>query len=260
MTVEFLHRYDAYLVDVDGVLLRGSEPIAGSIDALTRLAETGRVLLLTNNSTRSRGQHADRLAQLGFRIPPEWILPTSYLAARYLLDRFGPMSTWVLGEAGLRQELVDAGHALAEQPEEAGALVVGMDRQLDYDRLTAAYRALAAGARLVATNEDGTYPVPGGFHPGAGAMVGALRGMGFTPDAIIGKPSRIAYEMALHTLDLPPERVVMIGDRLETDILGGRHAGLDTALVLSGVASSEDLQTTAERPTWIFDNLAASIR
>jgi HAD superfamily hydrolase (TIGR01450 family) len=257
MPDRFLDAYDAFLLDVDGVLVRGAEPIDGAVGALARLAEAGRVLLLTNNSTCSRSQHADRLASAGFDIAPEWILPTSYLAARYLLDRVGAVPTWVLGEEGLRIELCEAGHWIAKRPEEADALVVGMDRGIDYDSLAAAYRAVESGAKYIATNEDGTFPVPGGFLPGAGAMVGALRGMGFAPDAVIGKPSPIGFEMALRELDLPAECAVMIGDRLETDILGGRDAGLDTTLVLTGVSTRADIARQGIVPTWVAIDLAA---
>jgi len=255
----FLGAYDAFLIDIDGVLLCEHKPVAGSPAALHRLTKSGRVLLLTNNSTRSRQQHAMRLADAGFDVPAEWILPTSYLAAKYLLDKFGPISTWVLGEAGLREEIGNAGHRFADRPEEAEALVVGMDRHFDYEGLTAAYRALAAGARFIATNEDGTYPVPGGFHPGAGAMVGALRGMGFVPHAVIGKPSPTPYRAALARLDIAPSRVVMIGDRLETDIVGANDMGLATALVLSGVSAAVDVESVGVRPTWIAADLATLV-
>jgi len=260
MNNRFLNAYDAYLIDIDGVLVREHEPIPGSSTALQRLTESGRVVLLTNNSTRSRKQHAARLADAGLHIQAECILPTSYLAAQYLLARLGPVPTWVLGEKGLREEIADAGHRLADRPEEAKALVVGMDRQFDYARLTAAYRAIAGGAKFIATNEDATYPVPEGFHPGAGAMVGALRGMGFAPDVVIGKPSPIPYRAALAKLGIEPSRAVMIGDRLETDILGAQDNGIATALVLSGVSASKDVESLGMRPTWIAVNLAALVR
>ena len=169
------------------MLVHDTEPIGGAVEALRRLADANPLRLLTNNSTRTREDHAERLARVGFDVPADWILPTSYLAARWLRQHVGKISVWVLGEAGLRSELIEAGHSLAEQPEQADAVVVGMDRTVDYDRLASAYRALEAGARFIATNEDGTYPVPGGFLPGAGAMVGALRGMGFAPEVVIGK-------------------------------------------------------------------------
>jgi len=260
MGTRFLDSYDAFLVDVDGVLVRDTEPIDGAVRALDRLGEAGSVLLLTNNSARSRAQHAERLARLGFAVRAEDVLPSSYLAAEYLRGTSGPMAVWPIGEEGLRAELVASGHRLAESPEQADAVVVGMDRGFTYDVLIAGHRALCGGARLIATNEDATFPVPGGLLPGAGAMVGALRGMGFAPEAVIGKPSPIGFRIALERLDVPADRVVMIGDRLETDVLGATAAGLDSALVLSGVSAREEIDAAEARPTWVADDLAALVR
>ncbi len=260
MSNRFLNAYDAYLLDVDGVLVRDSEPISAAAAALASLNEAGRVCLLTNNSTRSREQHAEQLNRLGFDVRTDQVLSSSYLAAEYLRDAHGLVSVWVIGEDGLRDELLAAGHRLANRPEVADAVVVGMDRRITYDGLASALSALRNGARFIATNEDATFPTPDGVQPGAGAMVGALRGMGFSPGAVIGKPSPIALQMALGRLDAAPERVVMIGDRLETDILGGRTAGLDTALVLSGISSREDVGRFGIRPTWIAEDVAALVR
>ena len=260
MNVQFLDSYDAFLLDVDGVLVRDSEAINGAVAAFARLNEVGAVHLLTNNSARSREQHAKRLVRIGFDVRAEQLLPASYLAAEYLRDEHEATPVWPIGEDGLRDELLAAGHRLADRPEEADAIVAGMDRGITYDVLVDALTALRSGARFIAANEDATFPTPNGPLPGAGAMVGALRGMGFTPDVVIGKPSAIAFRMALARLAVPRERVVMIGDRLETDILGGRNAGIDTALVLSGISSAEDVERTGIRPSWIAEDLAALVR
>ncbi len=256
----FLGCYDAYLLDVDGVLVRDSEPTDDAVAAFAHLNEVGPVCLLTNNSARSREQHAERLVRIGFDVRAEQLLPASYLAAEYLTEVHGTSSVWSIGERGLRDELLAAGHRLADRPEEADALVVGMDRSISYDVLAEGLAALRSGARFIATNEDATFPVPGGVLPGAGAMVGALRGMGFTPEVVIGKPSPIAFRMALDRLDAKPQRVVMIGDRIETDIVGGRDAGLATALVLSGVSTHEDVERLGIRPTWIAEDFSALVR
>jgi len=260
MADPFLSSYGAFLVDIDGVLVRGAEPIPGAAEAVAALAAEGRVLLLSNNSTRSRAQHAARLSSLGFPIAADQVLPSSYATAAYLLDEQGPLTAWMIGEQGLRDELEAAGHSIASSPDRAEALVVGMDRAIDYGALTAALVALERGARFVATNEDGTFPVPGGVLPGGGAMVGALRGMGFAPDVVIGKPSPIAYRIALRELGAEANDVVMIGDRLETDIAGGIATGLDTALVLTGISTFADVDRSGIRPTWVADDLAALTR
>ncbi len=256
----FLGRYDAYLLDVDGVLVRDSDPIAGAIAAFAHLNEAGPVYLLTNNSARSREQHTERLVRIGFDVRAEKLLPASYLAAEYLRNEHGTTSVWPIGEEGLRDELLAAGHRLADRPEDADAIVVGMDRWVTYKVLADGLTALRNGARFIATNEDATFPVPGDVLPGAGAMVGALRGMGFAPEVVIGKPSPIAFRMALDRLGAAPQRVVMIGDRLETDIVGGRDAGLATAFVLSGISSRKDMERLGVRPTWIAEDFAALVQ
>jgi HAD superfamily hydrolase (TIGR01450 family) len=135
-----------------------------------------------------------------------------------------------------------------------------MDRGLSYGTLADALTALDNGARLVATNDDATFPTPDGPMPGAGAIIGAFRGMGHEPAILVGKPSPIPYRLALATLGVPPNRVLMIGDRLETDILGGRNAGIDTAFVLSGISTRGEIDTQEIRPTWIARDLAAVAR
>ena len=255
-----LASYDTFLLDLDGVLVRGTVPIPGAAEAFKRLRRSGEVFLLTNNSTRSREQHAQQLSDLGFPSEAENIVASGFVAARHLLNEYGPVTVWPLGESGLREELAAAGHHIATLPEEADWVVAGMDRALDYDGLAQALRALLSGARLLATNLDGTYPTADGLQPGAGAVVGALRGMGFPPEIVVGKPAAIAYEAALQRTIAPRDRVLMIGDRLETDIAGALTVGIDTALVLTGVSSRQEIDKLGVRPTWIAEDFAALVR
>jgi len=260
MNTHVLERYEAFLIDIDGVLVRGREPIRGSVEALDALRDRGRVLLLSNNSTRTRRNLAEHLRHHGFRIAPEETVPSSFTVARHLLETVGPVCAWPVGEQGLRDEMIEAGHRIAERPEMADWVVAGMDRHLTYATLADALTALENGARLVATNDDATFPTPDGPMPGAGAIIGAFRGMGHEPELLVGKPSLIPYRLALATLDVPPNRVLMIGDRLETDILGGRNAGIDTAFVLSGISTRADIDAREVRPTWIAQDLTALAR
>lgn len=242
-----VHRFKAFIVDVDGVLVRGGEPIPGAREAISRLKRLGRVVMLTNNSTRSRARTAGALRALGFPVEPEEVVTSSYIAAKWLRDEAGPSRVWTIGEEGLPEELQLAGHVLVS-PLDAEWVVVGMDRALTYAKLADALKALLSGARFLATNRDGTFPTPAGLLPGAGAVVGAIEGMGFPPEAVVGKPSPIAFGVALEVAGVSPHEALMIGDRWETDIQGAKRAGLATALVLTGVTGEEDLAHWEEEP------------
>jgi phosphoglycolate/pyridoxal phosphate phosphatase family enzyme len=251
-----LGRYGAFLVDVDGVLTRGNDALPGAAEAFAALRSLGRALVLTNNSTRSRRGLAEHLETLGFAVCPDDILGSAFLAARYLARHYGPVDVWVLGEDGVRDEMRLAGHRLAARPGDAAWVVAGMDRGVTYAKLAQALRALVGGARILATNEDATFPTAEGLVPGAGAIVGALRGMGFAAEHVVGKPSPAAFEVALDVLGLPANRVLMIGDRLDTDIAGAQAAGLDSAFILSGVDSFDDIDRSGVHPTWIAASFA----
>lgn len=251
-----LESYRAFLVDLDGVLVRGSQPLPGAVESFSRLKALGRAIVFSNNSARSRRAFAARLRGIGFPIEPKEVVNSAYVAARHLLELAGPTGVFMIGEEGLEEELQLAGHRLVG-PEEARFLVVGMDRQLTYEKLAQALRALRQGARFIAANADPTYPTLEGEVPGAGAIVGAIRGMGFPPEEVVGKPSSIAFRVALAAAGVgTPRDCLVIGDRLETDILGAREAGLDSALVLSGVTSREELEKSPIRPTWVAASLA----
>ena len=243
--------YEAFLVDIDGVLVRGTTPIEGASRGLEALRQRGRCLFLTNNSSRSRHRLSERLASLGFGTTPDDVVPSSYIAAQHLLALEGEISFWLLAE-----ELRLAGHRACTRPEEADWVVAGIDRHVSYDRLADALRALRSGARLLATNDDPTFPAVDGPLPGAGAIVGALAGMGFPAEIVVGKPSPIAFRVALERLDVDPASVLMIGDRLETDIRGAASAGLASALVLTGVTDRSQLADGDARPTWIAESLS----
>jgi len=254
MENEKLQSYRVFLLDVDGVLVRGGEIIPGAIEGVVKLQKMGHVFLLTNNSTRSREQVARNLQDAGFPIGAGDIVTSAFIAAEYLRERYGSVHVWTLGEEGLDQELLVAGHELVP-PREADWVVAGMDRDLDYARLAQGLRALLAGARLLATNDDATFPSPDGPQPGAGAMIGAFKGMGFSPQAVVGKPSAIAFQVALERAECKPEDALMIGDRLETDIFGSREAGIDSALVLTGVTRREMINVGAPAPRFVANSI-----
>lgn len=252
-----LDHYDAFFLDVDGVLVHDGHPLEGVAETLEMLQQAGQVLILTNNSTRSRQQHAQNLSSLGLNIQPDNVICSSDVAAEYLRVTSGSTQVWPIGEEGLSRELLASGHELVDVPSAAEWVVVGMDRAITYKKLADGLHALANGARLLATNEDSTYPTPDALMPGAGAVVGAFRGMGYAPAVTVGKPERYLYEMALKQLGRPDANILMIGDRLGTDILGANRLGIDSLLVLSGIAQRTEIETSGIAPTWIAESISS---
>lgn len=249
MTEINLTRYHTFFVDMDGVLVRSHEPIPGAKESVTKLAKYGEVFILSNNSTKSRRQFSARLKDMGYDIDPEAILNSAYLVSSFLLKEIGPVDVFTIGEKGLKEELLEMGHHVVE-PERADAVVAGMDRGITYNKLLKALEALMAGARFFATNMDKTFPTPEGESPGAGATVGAIKGMGFPPEEVVGKPSHIAAEIAQERAAVTdPSRCLVIGDRLETDIELANKAGMNSVLTFSGVEDEISLSNSRIQPT-----------
>lgn len=230
----------ALLVDMDGVLWRGETPLEENIRGLKRLQERGLCLcFVTNNATRSRRAFAERIRRLGLEVSPDRVVTSaSYIAAR--LRRAGIRRVLPVGEEGLLEELQVQGILPVEADPEA--VVVGMDRGLSYDKLRKALRAILSGALFVGTNPDRTYPEPDGLSPGAGALLGFLEAAsGIKPHLVGGKPGLDFIAHAVALTGEPPERVALVGDRLDTDILAARLAGLYAVLVLTGVTRPEEV-------------------
>lgn len=242
------------LIDLDGVVYTGHEPIPGAVGFLAEARRRGvPFLLATNNSTATNKQFAERLGAMGVPVTPEEILSSSQAAAAVVRDRSQalelgrPARVLAVGEEGIREALRQQGLELVDDGQ-ADWVVAGLDRNFDYARLTAATRAILAGAHFVATNTDALLPVEGGaMLPGAGSIVGAIRGATGVEPLVIGKPERAVFEQGVERLGGPsPREVLMIGDRIDTDIIGAQRAGLRTALVLTGVSSAE--QAAALQP------------
>ncbi|MFP4201517.1 MAG: HAD-IIA family hydrolase [Candidatus Acetothermia bacterium] len=251
-----LDDYEVFFLDMDGVIVMSGRPIPGAVESVNRLKSYGEVYVLSNNSTRTRERFAENLFDLGVDLPPERVVNSAFVLAEYLLEKRGPSSVFTVGEEGLDQELEEVGHDVVV-PEESEVLAVGMDRELTYDELDRALTGLAKGATFFATNSDGTFPTPDGESPGAGACVGAIKGMGFEPKRIVGKPSRIAAEIALEAAGKPePGDCLVIGDRLETDIRLAERANMDSVLILSGVETTDSLRESELKPTYVFEELS----
>jgi 4-nitrophenyl phosphatase len=240
------------VIDLDGVIYRGQDPIPGAADFIGFLrARNIGFILATNNSTRTPQQYADKLGCMGIQILPHEVLTSAQATAAYLLTLAPPGTrVFVVGMDGLRAALKEAGFALVE--EEAEFVVAGMDFTICFERLSQATLLIRAGARFLGTNPDRTFPTERGIIPGAGSLLAFLEtATGVTP-TVIGKPHTALLDQALHLMGAARSTTAMLGDRLETDILAGQRAGLGTILVLSGVTDRAALAASEIRPDLLF--------
>ncbi|HET6317208.1 MAG TPA: HAD-IIA family hydrolase [Chloroflexota bacterium] len=250
------------LIDLDGVVYTGRDPIAGSASFLERArGEKLPFLLVTNNSTTSPELVAERLEGMDISVTADEILTSAQAAAAYIRRHSQAGATVsIVGEAGLRQAVAEEALTIVEDSKaNVDWVLAGLDRQFDYQKLTYATRAILAGARFVATNADALLPVEGGHVlPGAGTMIAAIQTATGIQPVVVGKPEPGLFEHGLLRLGgLQPHQVAMIGDRLDTDVMGGQRAGLRTILVLSGVTTPQQLAAAMGKPDATVPSLAA---
>jgi HAD superfamily hydrolase (TIGR01450 family) len=264
--VPIFDEFDGFLIDLDGVVWTGRDPVPGSPEALATMLAAGKeIVFVTNNPTKLPAEYAERLQGMGVDVGPERIVTAGITVARLAAEAAGPGGgALVLGREPLRELVAGEGLRLVgfEAPTEADVVVVSGWRDFTYMTLLGAKQALDAGAALVATSHDPTMPMPGGEWPGTGAIVAAVEVCSGKKAAFAGKPERHLFDLALSRIP-DAKHVAMIGDRLSSDIAGGQAAGLDTILVLSGTSGtgkgSEDPATAAVKPTLTVANLAALV-
>jgi len=249
-----------YIFDLDGVIYRGERLLSGAKESLDLLRERGeKVCFLSNNSTLSRRGYLRKLTRLGIRVSLEELFPSSYLAAVYFnRDRRREKSRlFVIGEEGLFEELREAGVRIVQEESEADYVVVGMDRNFTFGKLCQAYEAILNGAKFIATNTDSTYPLEEKTIPAAGAIVKAIEVSTGRMPLVLGKPEVFGLETILKAKGCPREEAIIVGDRLETDILAGKRMGITTVLVLSGISRREDVKRLSPslRPDYIIPSL-----
>jgi glycerol 3-phosphatase-2 len=266
--VPVIDEYDGFLVDLDGVVWLGRDPIPGSPEALATMIAAGKeIVFVTNNPSKLPEAYAEKLQGFGIEVGPERIVTAGIVVTELARAAAGPDGgALVLGYEPLRALVAGAGLRLIdfEHPTEAAVVIVSGWRDFNYDHLLAAKRALDAGAALVATSHDPTMPMTGGEWPGTGAILAAVEVASGKKAEIAGKPEHHLFKLALSRIP-EAKRVAMIGDRLTSDIAGGHAAGLDTILVLSGTSGhagsggSEDPATAAVKPTLTVADLAALV-
>lgn len=251
----------ALIVDMDGVLWHGMQPLPGLSAFFQTLRDTQLPFILaTNNASLTRNQYIDKLAGMGISVSADEILSSGIATALYLAKQVNPADTriYVIGEEGATQPLIEQGFTLTGLYEtEADFVVCGKDEALSWDKLATATLNIRAGAQFIGTNADSTLPTERGITHGNGAILAALQaGSGVEP-TIIGKPEPILYQQALASLGVDASKTIAIGDRLDTDILGAVRANIRSLMVLTGVSSEADVQAVDYQPTWIMPDLNA---
>ncbi|WP_062047489.1 TIGR01457 family HAD-type hydrolase [Bacillus sp. JCM 19034] len=247
--------YKGYLIDLDGTMYRGTEKIPEAIEFVKKLKEQGiPYLFVTNNSTKHPSDVANHLRELDVPADEEHVFTTSMATATYISQLKQNAKVCMVGEEGLKLALLEEGHELVD--EGADIVVMGLDRQITYEKLAKAALNIRAGATFIATNGDVALPTERGLVPGAGSLISVLSvSTGVTP-TFIGKPEAVIVEQALEVMGLTNEETVMVGDNYHTDILAGIRTGMDTLLVYTGVSTKEQVASYDEKPTFEIDSLS----
>ncbi|MDI6828864.1 MAG: phosphoglycolate/pyridoxal phosphate family phosphatase [Armatimonadota bacterium] len=240
-------RLRTFIFDLDGVIYRGEQLLPGVAETIETLRRFGhQVLFFTNNSTKTRAQYVAKLERMGIQANEEQIMTSGYATALYFRENGAQgESVYLIGEPGLRQVLVEAGMRIVEDipKEKADYVVVGWDRGFNYEKITKALWAIRSGAEFIATNRDVTYPLEGGqVVPGGGAMVAAVEAAAGVNPKVIGKPETFAMRKLFEVAGASIEDGVIVGDRIDTDILVGKRLCITTILVLTGVSTEKDVE------------------
>ena len=244
-----------YLIDMDGVLMRGSEPIPGASEFIGRLVERqAKFLILTNNSMYTPRDLQIRLRRSGLEVPVGSIYTSAMATAEFLHSQHQGGTAYVIGEAGLTTALHEIGYGLVDV--DPDYVVVGETTAYSFQRITQAVRMIAGGARFVATNRDVAAPGEGGIVPATGAIAALISSTTGVQPYFVGKPNPLMVRTALNMIDAHSEDSVMIGDNKDTDVVMGVESGLETILVLSGVTAREDVERHPYRPTRIAGSVA----
>jgi NagD protein len=245
----------SWLMDMDGVLVHEEHAIPGADAFLAQLRERGTpYLVLTNNSMYTRRDLAARLAATGLDVPEEAIWTSALATARFLQGQRPGGTAFVIGEAGITTALHEAGYTMTDRAPDY--VILGETRTYSFERITAAIRLIAQGARFIATNPDPTGPSREGPLPATGSVAALItRATGVEP-YYVGKPNPLMMRSALNAIDAHSETTAMLGDRMDTDIVAGLEAGLESILVLTGVTTREETQRFPYRPSRIVDSIA----
>ncbi|WP_042222689.1 TIGR01457 family HAD-type hydrolase [Oceanobacillus manasiensis] len=250
-----MKKYNGYLIDLDGTMYLGKEPIAeasGFIEALRKKEIP--YLFVTNNSSKTQADVAAKLNQFGIYAKPEHVVTTSLATARYIKELKEDASCYVIGEEGVKAAIEAEGLTISEN-EQCDFVVVGMDREVNYEKFAKACLAVRNGATFISTNGDIAIPTERGLLPGNGSLTSVVAVSTGVAPTFIGKPEKIIMEQALEILGTSKEETIMVGDNYQTDIKAGIKAELDTLMVFTGVTPFEEMSTFATMPTYFVHSL-----
>jgi 4-nitrophenyl phosphatase len=243
------------VVDMDGVLWQGDTPMPGLHEFFDVLEQRQiKFILATNNNTQTPEGFAQKARKFGVEVQPEQVVTAAVATVHYLRSKYPPGSRiYVVGEAALKDLISEAGFTLADTS--VNAVVATMDRQLTYEMLKRATLLIRGGADFFGPNPDVAYPTPEGLVPGGGAILAAISASSDRQPIIIGKPESWMFRIAMERMRTGVDETASLGDRLETDILGGQRLGLKTILVFGGVSTAADLTSSPIQPTWVFSGI-----
>lgn len=245
----------SYFIDMDGVIVRGSELIPGADAFLDRLHQRGiKFLILTNNPMYTPVDLQHRLQRMGVNVTTDHIYTSALATALFLKSQKPNGTAFVLGESGLTEALHDVGYILTEH--DPDYVVLGETTSYSYSRITQAVRLVSEGARFIATNPDPSGPGEGGLVPACGAIAALIESATGVQPYFVGKPNPLMMRTALRYLNEHSENAIMVGDRMDTDIRVGTESGLETALVLTGVTTREMIDRFPYQPTRVVDSVA----
>jgi NagD protein len=246
---------ECWLTDMDGVLVHEDQALPGAAELIQRWVDTSkRFLVLTNNSLFTPRDLAARLKRSGLRIPQDNIWTSAMATGAFLSDQPGDKTAYVIGEAGLTTAVHDAGFVITET--DPDFVVLGETRNFSFEAITTAIRLIEAGARFVATNPDPTGPSRAGLLPAAGAIAALIeKATGKTP-YFLGKPNPLMMRSALRSIGAHSASTLMIGDRMDTDVIAGLEAGLATILVLTGISTAATVEQYPFRPSLVVNSVA----
>lgn len=253
-------KYRGIIMDLDGCVYVGEEPTPGAADALKRLRDLGvKTLYVTNNPRKTSEDCAEMLRRMGIDCDLDDFLTVGEATALYIYSRSGPSRVLVIAGEGVKVYCEKLGHKVLDlnEWEQAEYVIAGHDREINYEKLKAGLRAILNGAVFIGTNPDVTHPGKDGLEPGSGAIIAPFKVMTGVEPIIIGKPSRIIMDIALEKLKMNPSEVLVVGDRIDTDVRAGKSIGADTALVLTGITKEGDLEKIPSdlKPTYVFKDL-----